>query len=159
MINDLNKSIPFDVQLNWLTDTKGILTSENTSGSIHVAAPPEFGGEGRPWSPEHLFLGAVASCFMTTYISFSKKFKFEVSSFDCNVTGKVQIVEGKYKFTQIDVYSKIYVADEAARQKATLAIEKTQKYCLISNSINSDVNYHSEVLIDVHGEKEVVAGT
>jgi ribosome biogenesis GTPase A len=32
------------------------------------------------------------------------------------------------------------------REKANHALEKTHKYCLVTNSVNADVFYHSEVL-------------
>ena len=50
-----DKQFPFEVQLNWLADTRGILSAKDVNGTFHVATPPEFGGEGNPWTPEHLF--------------------------------------------------------------------------------------------------------
>jgi hypothetical protein len=45
--------------------------------------------------------------------------------------------------------------DEILREKATLTLEKTNKYCLIINSVNTDVIFHSEVLIAPH-TKELI---
>ncbi|HEY6504798.1 MAG TPA: hypothetical protein VIZ28_12535, partial [Chitinophagaceae bacterium] len=41
----------------------------------------------------------------------------------------------------------VYIAGEDLREKAGIALEKTHKYCLISNSINAEIFYHSEILI------------
>jgi len=151
----LDKQIVFDVQLDWICGTKGLLSAKDASGALHVAAPPAFGGEGKPWTPEHFFLSAISSCFMTTYLVFCRKFRFEISGFSCDVIGQVEIAEGRYKFTTIHVYPKIYVEDEDLRAVAVQAMEKTHKYCLITNSVNADVFYHSEILIaDVQGVKE-----
>jgi len=147
MISKTTQHFAFDVNLNWLTDNKGILSGKKVNGSIHVATPPEFGGEGKPWTPEHLFLGAISSCFMTTYLVFAKKLHFEISDFECSAIGQVEIIDGRYKFTTIDLYPKIFIADEALREKANLAIEKTHKHCLISNSVNADIYYHSQVFL------------
>lgn len=141
-----DKQFLFDVQLNWIADTRGMLTAKNALGTLHVATPPEFGGEGKPWTPEHFFLSAISSCFMTTYLSFARKLGFEISNFNCEVIGQVEIVEGKYKFTTIHLYPKVYIRDEGDREKASKAMEKTHTYCLITNSVNADVFYHSEVL-------------
>ena len=37
--------------------------------TLEFAAPPEFGGPGGIWSPEHLFVASVSSCLMTTFRS------------------------------------------------------------------------------------------
>lgn len=149
-----DKQFLFDVQLNWLADKKGILTTNDAAGAIHVATPVEFGGTERCWSPEHLFLGSISSCFMTTYLAFAQKLNFGISHFTCNGIGQIEIVEGKYKFTHIHLYPKIYIADDAIRAKAAMAMEKTHKYCLISNSVNAAVYYHSEILRDPHPKIE-----
>ena len=147
---DNEKQILFGVSLNWLSKQVGILYADDAAGTICVATPSVFGGEGRDWSPEHLLLGAVNGCFMSTYLVFAKKFKFDVSRFECNVTGKIQLVEGKYQFTQIDVFSKVFVAEESLKEKADLALQKTRQYCLISNSIKAEITYHGEVIVDSH---------
>jgi peroxiredoxin-like protein len=147
MAGKSDKQFLFEVKLNWLAGTRGILSANDAEGTVHVATPPEFGGEGKPWTPEHLFLSAVSSSFMTTYLAFAKKLQFGIANFECNAIGQIQLVEGKYKFTRIDVYPKIFISDEAIREKANKAVEKTHKYCLITNSVNAAVFYHSEVLI------------
>jgi len=153
MSDQTSKQHFFDVQLNWLTDTKGVLTAKDAEGTIHVATPPEFGGSGKPWTPEHLFLGAISSCYMSTYLSFAKKLKFEISHLNCEAIGKLEIMEGKFKFTVINLYPKIFIADELLIDKANLAAEKTHKYCLITNSINSAVFYHTEITVMPEAEK------
>ena len=140
-----DKQFLFEVKLDWQEKNKGLLSAIDVDGTIDVATPPEFGGEGKPWSPEHLFLSAVSSCFMTTYLAFAKKLQFNIAAFECNVIGQIEIVHGKYKFTLINVYPKIFVAEESLRKKANMALEKTHKYCLISNSINAVIFYHSEI--------------
>jgi peroxiredoxin-like protein len=137
----------FQVQLNWLTEQKGLISSKEALGTLHVATPPVFGGEGKPWTPEHFFLGAISSCFMTTFLAFSKKLQFEFIDLECEAIGQIEIVEGKYKFTQVDLYPKVYLENEEHREKAAIALEKAHKYCLVSNSINAVIFYHSEIII------------
>ncbi|MBL7745278.1 MAG: OsmC family protein [Chitinophagaceae bacterium] len=147
MSGKTDKQIFFEVQLDWLNAKKGILSAKDAEGTIYVATPPKFGGEGKPWSPEHLFLSSVSSCFMSTYLAFAQRGNFQVSHFDCNAVGEIEVVEGKYKFTTINLYPKIYISDESLRERATEALEKTHRSCLISNSVNATIFYHSEILI------------
>jgi peroxiredoxin-like protein len=142
-----DKQFLVEVQLNWLNAKKGILHANDAEGTIHVATPPKFGGEGKPWTPEHLFLSSISSCFMSTYLAFAQKAGFQIAHFDCNAIGQIEISEGRYRFTNINLYPRIYIADESLREKAAAALEKTHKCCLISNSVNATIFYHSEILV------------
>jgi uncharacterized OsmC-like protein len=84
---------------------------------------------------------------MSTYLSFVNKMKIENTGFECSATGQVEIVDGKYKFTYIHIYPKAFVGNEADVEKARIAMEKTKKYCLISNSVNAEIVQHPEVVI------------
>ena len=137
----------FEVELNLTGDTSGTLSSTDAEGTVAVATPPEFGGTGKPWTPEHLFLGAISGCFMTTLISFSRKFGFTMSHFACHAIGQIEIIEGRYKFTKVDLYPRITIPDAGLKEKAALAVEKTHKYCLISNSVNAAIYYHTEIIV------------
>lgn len=137
----------FEVKLDWLVKNRGILHVPGISEVLHVAAPPEFGGDGKNWSPEHLFLSAVSSCYMSTFLVFAGKMGFGITHLACNAIGQVEIEEGKYKFTHINLYPSVFIADESLRNKATRAMEKTQAYCLVGNSVNATLIYHNELLV------------
>ena len=55
---------------------------------VEVATPPEF-ANGMPgiWSPEHLFVAAVNSCLMTTYLAIADNSKLPFVSFSSRATG------------------------------------------------------------------------
>lgn len=61
----------------WASGRTGIAKCDSATNVIHFAAPPQFGGmEGR-WTPEHLILTALASCFTTTFQAIAEYSKFE----------------------------------------------------------------------------------
>lgn len=148
-----NKPILFTTDLHWIADDEGIVQSPSVQQPVHVTKPPEFGGTEDGWNPEQLFLSAVTSCYMTTYLSFVQKIRFENVGFECTATGQVELVEGKFKFTYIHIYPKAQVTSEEDVEKARLAMEKAKKYCLISNSINAEIIQHPEVVIVKKGNK------
>ena len=78
---------------------------------------------------------------------FVNKMKIEHTGFECTATGQVELVDGKYKFTYIHLYPKAFVGNGSDLEKAQVALEKTKKYCLISNSINAEIVQHPEVVI------------
>jgi peroxiredoxin-like protein len=142
-----DKQFLFEVDLNWLVKQKGVLTIQDVAEKINVATPPLFGGEEKTWSPEHLFLSSLSSCFMTTFLAFAKNHELVFTGFECNTIGQVELKEGRFQFTRINIFPKIYVENENSKLKAKLVLEKTQKYCLVSNSINAEIIYHSEILV------------
>jgi len=149
----INRQFFFETQLDWLADTRAVLSAKDAMGSMHVAMAPEFGGKGKPWTAEHLFLSAISSSFMETFLLYASKLHLEISGFKCEAIGQVEIVNGKYKFTTINLYPKIFIEDESLRGKANQSIEKTHKNCLISNSVNADIFYHSVVCLTIVSER------
>jgi peroxiredoxin-like protein len=137
----MSATLNFEVNLQWNNDRKGTLSSPVLPGRIEVATPPDFPkGMAGIWSPEHLFVAAVNSCFMTTFLSIAENSKMEFISFDCNAVGIVDKVEGKYRVTEITLKPTIIIPSSLPEDKAKRIVEMTEKACLISNSINSKIN-------------------
>jgi len=142
------KQFLFEVKLNWLEDYKGILHANDVEGTIHVGAAKSLGGKGKNWSPEHLFISSLSSCYMSTLLSFADKMGFHLSHFECNAIGQIELVNGKYKFTYINLYPKIFINDNTLREKAIEAAKKTQENCLIMNSMEAAIIYHTEIFTE-----------
>jgi len=134
----------FEIQLNLLPDGRGILTANDVKDTIHFSAPPAFGGPKDNWSPEHLLLCAISSCFMTTYQFFSTK--FDTAGLKCNTIGRIEFVEGKYRFAQVDVYPTVYIANDQVVKQAQQAVARTIDHCIVAHALNCQVIYHSQVL-------------
>lgn len=141
-----NKPIIFTTELSWTSDKFGVVGSSSLK-SLSVSTAPEFGGPEGEWSPEHLFLSSITSCFMSTYLSIVNKMKIENTGFECTATGQVELIDGKYQFTYIHIYPKAFVGNDADVERAKVAMEKAKKYCLISNSVNAEIIQHPEVVI------------
>lgn len=139
-----NKNL-FQASVIWLNGKKGMITSSEVNGSIHVETAAVFGGKGKPWTPEHLFLGSISSCFMSTFLGFAEKAKISLEGLSCRVSGMVETVNGRPCFTRIDVYPDIYIDKQVHEKAAHQALLLAHKHCLVSNSINAEINYHSSV--------------
>ena len=136
----------YNVNLKWKADRLGEVSSPELQSTIEVATPPQFpkGIEG-VWSPEHFFTAAVNSCFMTTFLAIAENSRLEFKTFTCNAIGHLDQVEGKYMMTEIDLYPSLVITKEEDKEKALRVLEKSEKACLISNSILSKVNLHPEI--------------
>lgn len=136
----------YDVNLVWKDSRKGSISSPVLESHIEVATPPDFpkGIEG-VWSPEHLYIGSVSSCFMTTFLAVAENTKLEFTSFTCNAKGTVEKSDGKFQVQDIVLKPKIAVPSSQFVEKALRVLEVSEKNCLISNSIKTRVHVCPEV--------------
>jgi peroxiredoxin-like protein len=136
----------YEVSLNWLSDRKGIVKSPELKSTIEVATPPEFpkGMEGI-WSPEHLFVAAVNSCLMTTFLAIAENSKLSFQDFSCNASGKLEMMDGKYLITEVTLIPIVTLTNESEKAKAEKVLQKAESNCLISNSVKSKIVFHPEI--------------
>jgi len=137
----------YNVNLKWNEGRIGEISSPELISKIEVATPPQFpkGVEGI-WSPEHLFVAAVNSCFMTTFLSIAENSRLEFLEFSCNAIGYLDQVDGKFKITKVVLSPRLLITKQADKEKAFRVLNKSEIACLISNSINSEVQLQPEVL-------------
>lgn len=131
----------YNVNLSWISDRKGEMSSPELEEVIEVATPPQFpkGIEG-VWSPEHLLTAAVNSCFMTTFLAVAENSKLEFVLFDCKAKGKLEQIEGKFLMTEVVLEPTLVINKEADKDRAERILQKSEAACLISNSIKSKVS-------------------
>jgi organic hydroperoxide reductase OsmC/OhrA len=146
------------VQLNWRCDHKGIVTARDVKDSIFVSLPQQWGGTEPLWTPEHLFLASISSCFMTTFMVFAGKTKLTVERYDADIIGQMELVENRYEFTHIHLYPHIGIETKALEEQVLEAIEKTRKYCIIAHSVKAPVIYHPEIRVEKRAGREEMPG-
>jgi len=145
----------FETQLKWQQDAKGILSSRAISDPIRVATPKIFKGiEGGMWSPEHLLIGAVSSCFMTTCLFYARQKGLPLSVFECEAIGQVELKHNKLKFTEINIYPKVAVEKNEMLDIAKEVIELTKQNCLITKALNVIVYYHPVIELKEHSAEK-----
>ncbi|MBT9484802.1 OsmC family protein [Sediminibacterium sp.] len=144
----MNNAHHYEVDLVWTSDRKGTISSPVLNSSIEVATPPEF-PKGIPgiWSPEHLLVAAVNSCYMTTFLAIAENFKLAFESLDCKAVGLLEQPEGKYLITTVLLKPVLVINDEHNAEKAMRVLEKTEKACLISNSIKANIKLDAVVKV------------
>jgi peroxiredoxin-like protein len=130
----------YEVNLRWNSERKGILTSPVLPSQIEVATPPEFPkGMKNIWTPEHLFVAAINSCLMATFLAIAENSKFEFISFESNAVGTVEKLEGKLAVTEILLKPTIVVPNLKHEEQLRKILEMSEKACAISNSIKTKV--------------------
>jgi peroxiredoxin-like protein len=144
----------YQAEIEWTGDGRGELRSP-TLPDIRVAAPPEFKGHENVWTPEHLFVAAVNSCFMTTFLSIAEMSKLDFMSFKADAVGRLEKVEGQgYMMTEVTVRPQLVIRRAQDADRARRILEKAEKHCLISNSVKSVVRMEPEIAVEVGAEAE-----
>lgn len=136
------------VDVEWDSTRKGSLSAVGLRDTLEVATPPEFpDGISGIWSPEHLFVAAVNSCLMTTFLAIAANSKLEFISFTSKGTGKLAMENGKYRMTEVILEPILTIPDSNQSDRAKRILEKSEAACLISNSINSTITFLPQVLV------------
>lgn len=138
----------YNVSVKWESDRKGLLSSPELVSSVEVVTPPQFPkGIDGIWSPEHLFVAAVNSCLMTTFLSIAESSKLDYISFESNAKGKLEIVESKYMMSEVILEPVLVIKDIQQKEKAERVLQKSEANCLISNSIRSRIVFNPKVIV------------
>jgi len=134
----------FTTEVKWKTERKMELKTNN---GIELAAgpPPEFNGYKNIFTAEESFVGSINLCWVSTLLAMKEKLGVELRGVECKAVGTVDRPEKSYRFTKIDLYPKIEVAKELKKEKLDRLLDLSHRYCLVTQSINSEVTIHPEI--------------
>jgi peroxiredoxin-like protein len=132
----------------WTSGRTGLTKSNSAPNAIHFTAPPEFGGvEGR-WTPEDLLLGAVGSCFTTTFRAIAEYSGFEYTDLEVEVAGTVEKTDSGYGFTEIVIRPRLTIPHEEQRERALHLLRKAKGACLVSRGLSIPQTFESQVQVN-----------
>ncbi len=135
----------YTTQVEWTGERHGDLSAP-VLPSLKVDAPPEFNGHQGVWTPEHLFVASVNSCFMTTFLAIAENSKLEFESFRAAAKGKLEkIADQGFMMTEITLQPKLVIRNARDAERASRILEKAEKHCLISNSIKTQTKLEPDI--------------
>lgn len=132
----------------WTMRRRGIVSAEDVPRTINFAAPPEFQGEPGLWTPEHLLVASVATCFLATFRAIAENSKLQVARLEVEAEGLLEKEEGGFRFTQVVVRPRLAIAEAADEERAQRLLEKAERACLITRSLSSHVELQARVEVD-----------
>jgi peroxiredoxin-like protein len=135
----------YSTEVEWTGERHGDLRAA-VLPELHVDAPPEFKGHTGAWTPEHLFVASVNSCFMTTFLAIAENSKLDFVSFSAGAQGKLENRDGSgFIMTEITLRPKLLVRRDQDMARAARILEKAEKHCLISNSIKAQTTLEAQI--------------
>ena len=131
----------------WTGGRRGVAQAEAPAPHIAFAAPPEFQGEAGIWTPEHFFLSAIASCFITTFAAIAELSHFVPLGLSLTTEGVIEKTDGGLQFTRVILRPEVRIANEEERPRALRLLEKAERSCLISRSLKAAVEVQPEARV------------
>jgi len=119
--------------------------------TLRSAPPIQFDGPGDRWSPETLLVAAVGDCVILTFRAVARASGFAWTSLECDVTGTLDRIERTTRFVAFEVRARLRVPAGTDPDRARHLLEKAERGCLISNSLNGPI--HLIPVIEVAGEE------
>jgi organic hydroperoxide reductase OsmC/OhrA len=140
----------YEIQLAW-PGRGGALIHAGARPVITGGAPPEFGGHGSCWSPEHLLLSSLSLCLMTTFESVVTKAGLNVHRYGCRAEGVLDRTASGLGFTSLGLHVEVDVAPEDV-ERASKLLATAKKHCIVANALKPVVT------LDVSVRTPVAAG-
>lgn len=143
-VNIKPKIYEFDAQVDWVEGKVGVIKSAGLP-DLTVSSPPEFRGPAGNWSPETLFIAAINLCTLLTFTTFASHGKVEIKSYTSDIRGKLEMVDGKFKFTHAALHATIRVGSPEQLDAAREAFAKAGEHCLIARSCNFPIEETADI--------------
>ena len=146
-MSNFNLPFTYNIKSSAVKGSVYKISAENVH-AIETAPPANFGGPGNIWSPEELFVGVIADCFMMTFRAISEMSKLDWIFLDCTAEGVLDKVDGVIQFTEVIINATLKIEEEINSDRAIRLMEKAEKNCLVSNSIKTKVHLNTKVIIN-----------
>src|SRR5882724_9240833 len=144
----MDKKFTYHAAAHWTAHKRGIVEAEgDIPRTINFAAPPEFGGEPGLWTPEHLLLAAVSTCYVATLRAVAEASKLEFEGIEVPIEGKIEKLDGGFKFTRITLRPVVTIHQEQDRERIGRLLEKAEHVCLVSRSLDCDMVLEAKIVV------------
>ena len=140
-------SYRYQMTARWTTGRHGVAENASIQPKLDFAPPPEFQGEAGCWTPEYMLLAAVAACFVTTFLAIAGFSKFDLARLEVQADGEIEKAEGGFLFTRIYVRPTLTLRQEKDRDRGLRLLEKAERACLISRSLQSQIILEPEITV------------
>jgi peroxiredoxin-like protein len=136
----------YQVKGSWKIGRNGLVSAEGVvEPTITFSAPVEFKGESGHWTPEHFLMAAVASCFVVTFSAMAESSKLNFLSLEALVEGKLGIVDGRLRFTEVIMRPTLTVVAHEDFKRGNRILERAEQGCLIARSLACPVRMEALV--------------
>ena len=113
---------------------------------LRAAPPAQFGGPGDAWSPEHLLLASVQSCFLFTLRAVARASQLTFTHLELDVAGIVERRDHVTRFTSILLRPTLGVEPGTNLDRVHQVLERSKQACLVSASLATPVQLDAKIV-------------
>ena len=135
----MSNQLTYQLTATWESGRKGVAKVPGVDPKIRFSSPPEFKGDPGFWTPEHLLLAAVASCFVVTFYALAERALVDFGRLELSVEGVLGALEGRLSVQQIILQPTVTVFQTQDRDRAYGLLERTEHGCLIARALKCPV--------------------
>jgi len=92
------------------------------------------------WSPVHMLLSAVETCFLVTFRMIAERAHVGIGSIKSEATGTIDSTDGKhFAITAIQIRPTVQLLNAQDNHKLSDLYKKAEEYCVVGHSLNLKV--------------------
>ena len=149
----------FKVLTNWTSSNKQDSLNKFSNSKTHnitiknkpvltVSAAKEFKGDKTKYNPEDLFLSALSSCHMMSYMYLCDMNNITLVNYTDETSGKLLVkADGSGSFISIVLYPIVTILEKNKIDLAIRLHKEANRLCFIANSSNVPITHKPKILI------------
>jgi uncharacterized OsmC-like protein len=135
----MGDSTQIETSLNW-TGSDVFTTNAGKSHGIQVIGMGGLENHPIAWSPVHMFVSSVESCYFATCRAILEKARVKLKSFNSRAFGELTSDEEHHKeISKITLNVEVRLENKDEEAKTREMMEKVKKYCYVARSIKTSV--------------------
>jgi organic hydroperoxide reductase OsmC/OhrA len=143
----------YEARLTWQAGGEGVAAGNHFVGfegrpAVEVSAAPQYRGDPTRLNPEELFVAALASCQLLTYLALARGAGVSVRSYEDRAVGTLAIADRKMRMTEVLLRPRITVAAGSDEGTARGLVDKAHAGCFIANSVACAVRIEAEIVVE-----------
>jgi organic hydroperoxide reductase OsmC/OhrA len=143
----------YEVQTHWRKPADASTNAMNHrlefSGRppLESSGAPQYKGDASKVNPEELFVAALVSCQMLSYLALAGRAGVDVLAYDDAGTGTMTIADKRMRITEVRLRPRITIAAGSDAGKARALVEAAHDACFIANSVACAVEVEPEIVV------------
>ena len=135
----MNDKTLIQSNITW-TGSRVFTANAEKSHSIQITGMGNLETFPIAWSPVHLFVSSIETCYFATVTAIFEKARINISSFTSRATGELTSADGKHKeISKVTIYIEAKLENPDDQEKAKTLIEKAENYCYVARSVKCPV--------------------
>ena len=115
---------------------------------LNLSAAKEFKGDKTKHNPEDLFLSALSSCHMMSYMYLCGKHNIKIISYTDETLGTLKVeADGSGAFVSVELHPIVTILDKNEIDLALSLHEEANRLCFIANSCRVPISHLPQILI------------